>query len=202
MPTGIYKHQKQSEETIAKRVLKLIGRKRTPEQRLIMSNACKGRVMSEKQKLLLSEIRTNFYKNGGVHPRGMLGKKATEETRRKNSESHKGEKSYRWKGGKSTENIRIRSGIEMRLWREAVFARDNYTCQICGQRGGKLNADHIKPFSLYPELRFAIDNGRTLCKECHLTVTSEQHKSKLFVNAVNAQFKKGYTPWNKPINNN
>lgn len=39
---------------------------------------------------------------------------------------------------------------------------------FCGKRGGKLVADHIKPFFLYPELRFEISNGRTICKDCDL----------------------------------
>ena len=78
-----------------------------------------------------------------------------------------GEKSHFWKGGVSKENYRIRRGIDFRLWREAVFARDNWTCQICYIRGGELHPDHIKPFATYPELRFAIDNGRTLCAPCH-----------------------------------
>lgn len=57
--------------------------------------------------------------------------------------------------------------IEYKLWRKSVYQRDDYTCQICKKRGGRLEADHIKPFSRFPELRYAIDNGRTLCVSCH-----------------------------------
>ncbi len=77
---------------------------------------------------------------------------------------------------------KLRKTKEYKSWREKVFERDNYTCQFCGQKGGKLNADHIKPFAYFPELRFDVDNGRTLCKECHkLTDTygwrAKQHKT-------------------------
>lgn len=72
-----------------------------------------------------------------------------------------------WKGGITPINKSIRTSLEYRLWRESVYIRDNYICQICKKRGGKLQADHIKPFSKYPELRFDINNGRTLCIECH-----------------------------------
>jgi hypothetical protein len=81
---------------------------------------------------------------------------------------NKGKNHYRWKGGKDSENHKIRQSLEYKLWRRSVFERDNFKCIWCGV-GGKLNADHIKPFALYPELRFAIDNGRTLCVDCHKT---------------------------------
>lgn len=93
------------------------------------------------------------------------------ETRKKISNTMKlnREKSHLWKGGITPLNSRIRTSLEYRLWRESVFKRDNWTCVWCGVRGGKLNADHIKPFCDYPELRLALDNGRTLCVPCHKT---------------------------------
>ncbi len=61
----------------------------------------------------------------------------------------------------------IKRTPEWKNMRKEVFERDNYTCQICGQVGGVLHPDHIKPKSKFPELVFVIDNVRTLCRECH-----------------------------------
>ena len=63
----------------------------------------------------------------------------------------------------------IRHSKETEEWRKAVFARDDYTCQMCFIKGGCLEADHIKPFAYFPELRFVLKNGRTLCRQCHDT---------------------------------
>lgn len=89
----------------------------------------------------------------------------------------KGKNSHFWRGGKTKESILIRSSAKYQEWRTAVFKRDNYTCKKCGIKGVYLQVDHIKQFAHYPELRFEISNGRTLCKPCHRKTNTYGNKS-------------------------
>lgn len=82
-----------------------------------------------------------------------------------------------WKGGITPLNILLRGSRKYSQWRVEVFKRDNFTCQDCGDdKGGNLNAHHIKHWAKYPELRFNIENGKTLCKECHLKLHNTKVK--------------------------
>lgn len=78
-----------------------------------------------------------------------------------------GSKNPSWKGGITPKNHKIRTSVEYLLWRDSVFARDNWSCQKCGKKSCVLNAHHIKQFAHCPELRTSIENGITLCKRCH-----------------------------------
>jgi HNH endonuclease/NUMOD3 motif len=117
------------------------------------------------------------FKNGGqAWNKGlkgfMAGRKVSEQTKRKISLAQMGNKAPNWKGGISPMHERERKRANYGEWRKAVFERDNHTCQMCSARSKagnrvRLNADHIKPFSKYPELRLELSNGRTLCEPCH-----------------------------------
>ena len=124
-----------------------------------------------KGHLVPKEWRENLSKTKKGKPSNRKGVKVSLESRKRMSISNigiqSGNKHPNWQGGKTPLAMKIRNSIEYKLWRISVFERDNYICRFCGQVGGKLNADHIKSFSLYPEFRLAIDNGRTLCIDCH-----------------------------------
>ena len=121
------------------------------------------------------------------------GRKLPEVVRKKMSDTHikigsgkrliheRGEKAANWKGGITPLKNIIRKCFEYRQWRSDVFTRDDFVCQNCGERGGRIIADHIKAFSLILEENkiktfeeallceelWNINNGRTLCQKCH-----------------------------------
>lgn len=66
----------------------------------------------------------------------------------------------------------VRQSIEGNQWRLSVFKRDDYKCTCCGEYG-KIHAHHLKSFTRFPELRFDVDNGTTLCEDCHRLFHSE-----------------------------
>lgn len=80
---------------------------------------------------------------------------------------HIGKGHWNWKGGITSGVMKLRNSIEYKNWRKEIFKRDDYRCQCCNERGGKLHGHHILNFSDHSDLMFDINNGITLCKRCH-----------------------------------
>ncbi|KKN67638.1 hypothetical protein LCGC14_0458970, partial [marine sediment metagenome] len=53
-------------------------------------------------------------------------------------------------------------------WARKVKERDRFTCQICGENNTYLNSHHRDSWDIFVNQRFNIDNGTTLCAECHM----------------------------------
>lgn len=91
----------------------------------------------------------------------------------------RGENVYNWKGGIGQP---FRKTGAYNKWRKAVYKRDNYTCQECFfvsyEKSKELDAHHIIPHRLNPDLIFEVNNGITLCKDCH---NKTRNKEELFV---------------------
>ena len=176
--------------------------KHSEESKRKISKALKGRISPKKGIKLSKEVRLKMreasLKDGRIPP-SFKGKKHSKLSKQKMSKVHKGRKDteettkhriasvrrgkdcHFWKGGITPLRILIKQNYRYKKWRSLIFKRDNFICQICGQLGGRLNADHIKSFSLSIEhnniktLKEAfqckdlwdINNGRTLCEDCH-----------------------------------
>ncbi len=79
-----------------------------------------------------------------------------------------------WNGGVTSEHDKIRHGREYKQWRNSIYQRDHFHCQVCGKHceKGEIIAHHINSFDVYEHLRFIFDNGITLCVNCH----KQKHK--------------------------
>jgi len=157
---------------------------------------CAAEVKGYKTKRCYSCARKEQYKDSRNHPmfgknHTQKSKSKMSDTRKilyKNPKNH-----WNWQGGKSPLRQRLYSASNYSEWRTKVFKRDSYICQECGQHGGSLEAHHKNEFHIifaeflkeYDQfspiedketlVRLAmkykpfweIDNGKTLCKDCH-----------------------------------
>lgn len=92
-----------------------------------------------------------------------------ENKRRCNKCSHdanSGENHVRWKGGPNSDEEKFRHSAEYAGWRKSIFKRDEYRCVRCGEEGN-IHAHHILNFSDNFDLRLEVENGITLCNQCH-----------------------------------
>ena len=194
---------KQPKSQIDKRIKSLTGQKRTLEQRKKLSESqkgikkvvkhdkqfkkghipwIKGRTHSEetRKKIGLASKGNTFFK-GKKHSFETRKKMSASkqnislETRKAISASKQGIALDEWNGFSTSSNRLERKRFRREIQKK-VFERDNYTCQICGIRGGYLQVDHIQSWADYIELRFEMKNLRTLCMDCHYFITFGKNK--------------------------
>ena len=103
------------------------------------------------------------------------------------SKYYRGERHHSWKpadqcvGG---EAWKIRNSIEYDEWRWAVYKRDGNKCRVCKERKDPMVAHHLDGFNLFPEKRFDVNNGVTLCDKHHISF----HTNYGFGNNTKSQF--------------
>jgi|ERR1035437_4633471 5-methylcytosine-specific restriction endonuclease McrA len=176
MPSGHYPRKPLTEETKRKiglaNSISLKGRKLSEDHRRKVILAITGRKHPPRSEDWLRKQR--LAKCGVKHsPTTDLTKQKIREALLKSGHRppvYKGKDCHFWKGGITPINEAIRASNEYKLWRKSVFERDKWTCVLCGTIGCRKNpiqADHIKSFAHYPDLRVELSNGRTLCVPCH-----------------------------------
>ena len=166
MPPGHYPHKPHSEETKRKMSESHKGHPVSEETRRKFSEANKKRgwVLKPGANRKWNEASRRRWSE---KQKGQPGHKHTDEERARMSERQRGERAPNWKGGVTPHHKLARSSAEYKVWRAAVYERDNHTCAKCQVRGGDLHPHHIHNFAEHEELRFDVANGITLCVGCH-----------------------------------
>ena len=120
-----------------------------------------------KTKLNCFFCKKDFYpRNGKIKNVKFCSLQCSGKSQRfKSRYANRGENHHNWKGGVTNENEKIRRSVEYKKWRYEVLERDEHKCVNCGSEEN-IWVDHIKPFHLYVDLRFDVNNGRALCRDC------------------------------------
>lgn len=126
------------------------------------NNNLKGKIKTVETKEKISESLKKKYESGElVSPLRTLGLMGL-----------KGEKAMNWQGGKTFVGQKIRTSLEYKNWHKEALQEQNFTCAFCKKVGGKLEVDHVRPFSTHPNQRLDPSNARVLCVDCHKRVTA------------------------------
>jgi hypothetical protein len=190
MPKGLQGFQKGNRLGVGQTYR--LGKKNSLETRLAISKALKGKI--PKNLALINANKKGsgnpmFGKKLTIEHKAKLqaslrkSLKENPEIIQKKRFLFTGINNPKWKGGITRLEAQVRHCFQYRQWRSDIYTRDNYTCQICGLRkSNQLNADHypksfakifhdnqIKTFeqALNCEEFWNINNGRTLCVDCH-----------------------------------
>lgn len=179
----------------------LKGYKQTEEHKRKISLACIGRHYSKEviKKGVKTRIKNGSYvawnkgtkgiikPNSGSFKKGHIksAKSGMQKGMRpENNKKWVGKNHPNWKGGITPERIKAINSEPYRNWRKKIFERDNYICQICGQKKDWIEANHIKTFANYPLLRFEVSNGITLCKSCHRFIIHKERNYEWLFNGI------------------
>jgi len=155
------------------------GYKFTKKHRENISKAKSGKKipklsLAKKGKIPPCTFNRRSYK-GEKNP--FYGKKHTKKTIEKLKKDprvrHYGKNHWNWKGGIGVHSRKFYKSDGYYAWRLKVYERDNFICQYCGYDKGKyLNAHHLISVNTclknnWLDLIFVLENGITLCIECH-----------------------------------
>jgi len=103
----------------------------------------KGRKFTEEHRKKLSEVRLKNKIVGPKHPRWIMDRTRLAQKQKRNDSAYK-------------------------EWRKSVRDRDGWKCKMSNKDClGKVVAHHILPWAKFPELRYEVNNGITLCKTHH-----------------------------------
>ena len=89
-----------------------------------------------------------------------------------------GEKHYKWKFDRTQLAKRQeRNDVAYQEWRKQVWQRDNFKCKMANSDcNGRIEAHHILGWTEFPELRYNLNNGITLCHAHHPRKRAEEKR--------------------------